>query len=163
MTVKIMDSSEFKKERPLWRRTGQQDAANALDPSEIREELGSHPNKSEIVAWLIGGLGPKDFEGALEFPEDTSQEQQRELLEIWADGWAEYASAYMKDDFEERVEDRVFHEPREGLLPHGWWVTMYNRRNRGPFDTKEEALAMSAEVEENDEDIPGAPARPGWD
>jgi hypothetical protein len=146
-----MKSKDFSKEIPLYRRTGHQDAANVMDPNEIRSALGNTPTKAQIKNWLIGGYEPKDFEGGLEFPENTTEAQKQTLLEAWADGWSEHAHEYMRTFLEERAQDRIFEESGRGLLDEGWYVQMNKGRNRGPFKSEKAALAEALKAEEEDD------------
>lgn len=134
-----MNQKEFAKEIPSWRSTGSQDAANVLDPKEIRQDIGSLPSAAEIKEWLIGGADPEDYEGALEFPEAATEAQKQALLEAWGEGWATYAASYMRSDFEERAEESIFYEGANGMLDPGYYVSSSSKPNQGPFQTRAEA------------------------
>lgn len=146
-----MNSKDFSKEIPLYQRTGAQDAANAMDPNEIRDEVGITATKAQIKNWLIGDYGPEDFEGGLEFPEECTEAQKQTLLEAWADGWSGYAHSYMRTFLEERAQDRIFEESGRGLLDEGWYVQMNKGRNRGPFKSEKAALEEAMKAEEEDD------------
>jgi len=94
----MMNSRDFKKELPLYMQTGRQDAANAMDPNEIRDALGDAPTAGAIKKWLLDELSVADMEGTLEFPEEASEAQKKELLSLWADGWASYAANYFQQE-----------------------------------------------------------------
>lgn len=93
-----LTEAELVKEIPFARRSGEQDAGNVMDPREIEEDLGKKPSASAIKRWLLDevGSGP-DFDDYLSAGTMATVDQKRRLREAWADGWAEYAAAYMRD------------------------------------------------------------------
>jgi hypothetical protein len=147
-----MNQNEFTKDIALFRRTGHQDCDNVMNPEELRELFGPLPTTTQIRKWLLEDVTPKDFKDSLDFPEDATDAQKQKLLEAWAEGWAETASAFMKNDMTERAYRRVFHEPAGGLLEEGWWVTMENKNRLGPFTSQKQARDRAVAVEEEDED-----------
>ena len=95
-----MNPKAFLKEVVLYRQTGGQDAANAMDPNELKEALGSKtPSKAAIKTWLLQEATPDDLniEDNLDPGETVTQAQKRELYDAWADGWSLYASNWLKN------------------------------------------------------------------
>lgn len=83
------------KEKVLYRQTGSQDAANAVDVNELEEDLGAKPTAKDIKAWLLKNCTPTDMESQLEFPDEATEREKYELLDAWADGWAGRAASIM--------------------------------------------------------------------
>jgi hypothetical protein len=98
-----MTPTEFNRELPLWRRTGEQDAGNVMDPNEIEEDLGPRPSAKRIKTWLLEDVDENQFE----FPPNATESQRRQLLDTWADGWSSYAHSYMLHDHKEYTENPV--------------------------------------------------------
>ena len=150
----VQPKIDMKRELGLWVRTGHQDANNTMDVQEIRDDLGSRATVAQIHDYLLEDKSLRDFEGALEFPEGTTEAERRELLDAWATGWAEMAHAAVRDNIEEQAEDRLFREPPGGMLDPGWWIIMRHENHRGPYETHDEALAAARRIEEDDQDRP---------
>ena len=92
-----LTAAEFAKEIPSWRRSGEQDAANVMDPNEIEDELGAQPTPTTIKKWLLEQGSPPDVDDYLSVGVTATAEQKRVLHEAWAEGWASYAARYMRD------------------------------------------------------------------
>jgi hypothetical protein len=95
-----MTPKELARELPYWHATGRQDAGNVMDPKEIKEELGAKPSAKAIKSWLLREFVDVNdnqlFEGLLDTQLASLTKAQRvELLDAWAQGWAEYASSAM--------------------------------------------------------------------
>jgi proteasome lid subunit RPN8/RPN11 len=85
-----------------WRDAGRQDAANVIDVSEIRRELGPHPTKNAIKTWLLTQEEPQH-----DYPESATKAERERLLDAWADGWAEYAASAMKNGASENPSPKT--------------------------------------------------------
>ena len=88
-----MTPAELKRELTLWHRTGEQDAGNVMDTSELRDLFGPLPTVTEIKGYLLENYD----ENAAEFPEHVTADQRRQLVDAWVRGWAGFASRAMRD------------------------------------------------------------------
>ena len=134
------------REAALMRQTGSQDAANILSPNEIAEEIGTPtPTHAQIKAWIVGDDDDRrELVAQLVDPTlGTNADEDRALIDAWADGWATRAEATMRAIFEDRVDRAVFYEGPHGLLGLGWYVARDDAPPDGPHASKPEAYAAA--------------------
>jgi hypothetical protein len=79
-----------------WYRTGEQDAANVMDPNELAEELGLTPTADQISHWLRNQQSLEDFESQNEMPKHLTTAQRQSLFDAWIAGWSSYATRAMR-------------------------------------------------------------------
>lgn len=86
--------SSFQTELGYAYRTGQQDAANVMDVAQIADDLGPWPARTEIKQWVLDGVDINDMVDSWGI-EHFTETEQRQIIEAWADGWADLAHAEM--------------------------------------------------------------------